>query len=294
MMTADAFEQTLRSTLQQRSDIGIESKPLVYQKEEYHLLRVASRFIEPSDKVLLIRAGIHGDEMAGPLFVLRYVDELFAKAHEKGIKVILYPLGNPSGFETGSRYNIDEDKGDAGNGDFMRYELLDGTLVDDLGNNSGEPFKRWLWSSDPSLNVHLPLETQVMHEWLLKDPLSQVVACIDLHQDYLTPDAGPGAYAYTFGETSVYEPVVEQLKQIIPILSQQAFDAGFQNEEKMTTDELGCIERHDGSLTDLLNRIGAKYSVTVETMGKTPMEVAIEVNRVWVEGVMKMIGTSGH
>ncbi len=288
-MTAEEFEQTLRHNLSHRTDLSIESKMLPYQKGDYTLLRIASQFIEPSDKVLLIRAGIHGDEIAGPLYVLQYADEIFTKAQEKGIKVILYPLGNPSGFETGSRYNIDGDKGEAGNGDFMRYELLDGTIVDDLGLNSGEPFKRWFWSSDLSMSIHLPLETQAMHEWLSSDPLSQVVACIDLHQDYLTQDASPGAYAYTFGDTLVYKSIIEKIEQIVPILRDQAFDAGFQNEQKMTTDAFGCIERHDGSLTDLLNRIGAKYSVTVETMGKTPIEVAMEVNRVWVEGVMGMM-----
>lgn len=289
-MTAEEFEKQLYTNLAHRTDVKIETKPLSYKNGDYSLIRVSSLVIEPSDRVILIRAGIHGDEIAGPLSVLEYCNEWFTKAHNVGIKVILYPLGNPSGFETGSRYNIDSDKGEAGNGDFMRYELLDGTVVDDLGLNSSEPFKRWFWSSDSSMSIHLPLETQAMHEWLSNDPLSQVVACIDLHQDYLTPDAGAGAYAYAFGNTSVYKPIIEKIEQIVPILRDQAFDAGFQNEQKMTTDDLGCIERHDGSLTDLLNRIGAKYSVTVETMGETVIDVAIQVNRVWVEGVMGMIG----
>jgi hypothetical protein len=289
MMTANLFEQTIRKALKNRTDLTIESKNLSYATGEFEVLRIASKQILPTDRLLLIRAGIHGDEIAGPLSVLEYCDAWFTKAHNLGIKIILYPLGNPSGFEMGTRYNGDGDRGDAGNGDFLRYELMDGTIVDDLGIKSDQPFKEWTWSSDPRLNVHLPLETQAMHEWLSHDPLSQVVACIDLHQDYLTPNTGPGAYAYTFGDTSVYKPIIEQIKQIVPVFCDQAFDAGFQNEQKMTTDALGCIERHDGSLTDLLSRMGAKHSITVETMGETPIEEAMEVNRMWVEGVMEMM-----
>ena len=43
---------------------------------------------------------------------LEYLTEIFERAHEAGIKLIVYPLGNPSGFDRGTRYNIDNDKGD--------------------------------------------------------------------------------------------------------------------------------------------------------------------------------------
>jgi hypothetical protein len=105
-------------------------------------------------------------------------------------------LGNPSGFENGLRYNIDGNVGQGGNNDFLRYELSDGRVVDD--RVGGDEFERWCWSSDKRLGITLPAETQLMHKLLKQDPLQQISACIDLHQDYNISESGPAAYHYAF------------------------------------------------------------------------------------------------
>lgn len=297
MNTSDFYSE-LKRTLAESQDIVLTSYPLVYHSGSYEFLRIASRDIGSHDKVLLIRAGIHGEEIAGPLSLLKYLSEIFDRAHEAGLKLIVYPLGNPSGFDRGTRYNSDNDKGDAGNGDFMRYELEDGTITDDLGKTPHEKVKQWFWSSDPTLNVHLPLETQIMQDLLKKDPLPQVVGALDLHQDYITETDKPAAYHYSFGTLSVYKDIIQNVGNIVPLFRNTPIGAGFgvplladgsiskeiPESALIVSDDDGFIVRHDGSLPDLFYHLGTPYCVTVETTGKTPLEKAIGVNRVWLLG----------
>jgi hypothetical protein len=50
----------------------------------------------------------------------------------------------------------------------------------------------------------------------------------------------------------------------------------------------GFIRRHDGTLSDLLFRLGVRHSIAAETTGATPMTDAIEVNRLWIEGLFEL------
>ena len=54
---------------------------------------------------LIVTAGFHGDEKAGPLTLLAHAAELFAYARAQGVGLRLYPCLNPSGFEAHTRYN---------------------------------------------------------------------------------------------------------------------------------------------------------------------------------------------
>ena len=54
------------------------------------------------------------------------------------------------------------------------------------------------------------------------------------------------------------------------------------------SDDDGLIQRHDGSLTDLFYRLGARASVAVETTGATPLDVACAVNMVWIRGILEL------
>lgn len=53
-----------------------------------------------------IFAGIHGDEPAGVLAVLAFIQDLLARPEAMtGYELLLYPLSNPSGFEDGTRHS---------------------------------------------------------------------------------------------------------------------------------------------------------------------------------------------
>ncbi len=295
------FTEKLTRVLENRKDITIQKYPLEYKKGKYDFLKIASKDINPQDPVLLIRAGIHGDEISGPLTIEHYGNEIFDAAHKAGIKVIMYPIGNPSGFSAGLRYNIDNDKGE-GNNDFLRYELEDGSLSGDLGEGK-IPFQRFLWASDPSLAIHLPLETELMHKLLKEDPLNQIKGSIDLHQDYLTPNAPPAAYQYVEGNVQEYKPIAQEVSKICPLFNNQFIGAGYQTQinesgqivgnplesEAIKSDENASIVRYDGSLTDLTYRLGTPYNVAVETTGATPIDMACKVNLAWIYGFINLI-----
>lgn len=298
------FLSKISESVEGREDMVLENcGTLNYQKDgeesEYEFLKIRSGEIKPDDKILLIRAGIHGDEVAGPLTLMNHLREIFDYAGKKNVKLVVYPLGNPSGFANGIRYNIEGDKGEGGNNDFMRYELEDGKIVDDLG--TGKDFKKWYWASDPKFEIKLPKETQIMHQELKKLPLNQIVGVIDLHQDYLMQNAFPSAYHYSFGDLNVYDEIIDKIEQIVPILKNTDTNTGFMVQlgkagevissegEAVKSDERGFVVRHDCTLPDLLYRLGIKYCMTVETTGITPKDIADKVNLIWIYGIIDLI-----
>jgi predicted deacylase len=278
------YNTELKKRAAARRDITIKRHRLQHRNSAYDFFRIASRGIKQRDKVMLIRAGIHGDEIAGPLTIIQYFDRIFDHAHKRGIKLIVYPLGNPAGFDAQQRYNTDDGDGSGPNNDFVRYELEDGHLSDDIGR--GAKFKRWYWSSDRRLNLDLPAETVLMHKLLKHDPLESIIAALDLHQDYISPANRAAAYHYAFGDLSVYGKIVDTIKKNVPIIANRVISAG--QSSGMRTNREGFIVRHDGTLGDLLYRLGVQYAVTPETTGKTPLDKACRVNWLWIKGLIDL------
>jgi hypothetical protein len=300
-MPAAAYHELLRAKVDARGDLVRSSHPLRYRAGDWELMRIASARIEPTDRVVVVRGTIHGDEVAGALTVLNHLDELVDHAHRRGLKAVIYPLGNPSGFERGIRYNADHHVGE-GNNDFLRYVLEDGSVEGDLG--AGRPFARWLLADEPSLDVDLPLEARVMLSLVREDPNEQVVAAFDLHQDLVTDGLGPCAYHYGFGDLSRYDGIVARLREVVPPLAGFDMDAGFGEQvddqgrvlpkisaTPVRSDRNGFIVRYDGSFSDFYHRIGAAHSIATETSGATPIEQACRVNLVWMTGVMDLVGS---
>ena len=281
-MNLKKFNAVLAKKIKDRDDIVLEKYRLKYNKGLFWFWKIRSKKIEPKDKVVLIRAGIHGDEIAGPATVLKYINQIIDYAHSREIKIIIYPLGNPSGYQLNTRYNID---GEKNNNDFVRYELPDGSFTDDLKED--DKFKKWYWSSDKKLGLKLPRETSLMHRIIKKDPLKQIVGAIDLHQDYITPDAKPTAYQYPFGDLKNYETIISKISKIIPLLKNTEISAG--EPSATISDEDGSIVRHDGVLADLFCQLGAKYAITVETTGVTPIKKAHQVNLIWIYGIIDLV-----
>ena len=267
-----------------RRDIEIKRHGLKHRNTRYDFFRIASRGIKQNDKIMLIRAGIHGDEVAGPLTIIQYFNRIFDYAHKRDVKLIIYPLGNPAGFDARQRYNSDASDGLGANNDFVRYEFEDGNFTDDIGR--GGKFKRWYWSSDRRLNHGLPAETVMMHKLLKHDPLESIVASLDLHQDYISPFNRAAAYHYAFGDLSVYGKIVNAVNKALPVMANKIISAG--QSSGMRTNKEGFIVRHDGTLGDLMYRLGVNYSVAPETTGKTPLDRACLVNWLWIKGLIDL------
>lgn len=300
MRLAD-LERALAAAVAARDDATLARHPLAHRAGAYDLLRIASRGIAPGDPLILLRAGIHGDETSGPITLARHLGEVLDHAHRRGVKVLCYPLGNPSGYDRGLRYNADHDTGEGGNNDFLRYRFADGTFGDSVP--PGGARRDFCWSSDPRLGIALPAETRLMHDLLRREPIGQIRAALDLHQDHLTPGAPAAAYHYGFGDLAQYDGIVERLRGHCALLAGCAIGAGFgtridahgavlgapEEDGAPRSDERGFIERHDGTLSDLLYRLGVRHSIAAETTGATPMDAAVGVNLAWIEGLIDLV-----
>ena len=245
MMKIRIFNRKLIKSLRKRKDVAVSQHILKYKRKSYKLLRIISKNITNTDKIILISAGIHGEEIAGPITILNHLNLILDHIHARGLRAVIYPIINPLGFEKGTRHGLDcknyEEGIDANN--FLRYILNDGTITDDLRELN--TFKEWGWSSDERFQIKLPEETKLLHYLLKKEPIHQVVAAIDLHQDYLTKDVQPAAYHYIYGDGLVYSEIYRKIEKITPLLSNRYIDAGYTN-GGMKSDANGSIIRYDG------------------------------------------------
>ncbi len=276
-MKAKDYIQKFIRTLGLRNDVGWKTYPLQYKAGDFELLKIQSSKITAKDKVILITSWIHGEEIAGPLSLLKYINKIIDLIHGYGYKLIIYPLNNPSGFEYVTRLDIDNDSWPCGNNDFIRYQMPDGTFQDEC--KEGQTFAKRYRSSDPVLQQRLPVETALLHKLLREDPLHQVVGHLDFHQDYITPISWPYAYFYTFSDS--YQPIIATIKKHIPLLTNTVISAG-ETWWVMSNDN-ACIIRHDGTINDLLFRLGLEDTITVETTGQTPLPLAQKINRFWIK-----------
>lgn len=254
----------------------------------YRVIR--SREIREHDRIVMIRAGIHGEEIAGPLTLLWYGKSILDRIHAAGLKAIIVPLANPFGFERGVRFS---ERGPRGNDDAICYITRSGEIVDDLG--SGNDFQTWFWShrgpADRPWDVSgLPAETkywlELFQRYWQEHPW-QFAAVLDLHQDYFITGR-PGAYHYAFDDLSRYEKIVAEIRKIVPICARESIGSGC-NGAPLPTDDNGFIVRHDGSWMDAAYHLGIPHTITVETLGATPIADACQVNRIWINGVIELI-----
>jgi hypothetical protein len=231
--------------------------------KEYPLFRLTV----PGSRWLVITSGFHGEEPAGPLTLAESFGEIadYARARDVGLRV--YPCINPSGFEVGTRYNR---SGERPNNDFLRYEVAPGTWKGELAR--GEPFLRWV------LYDGGPKETRAVRGDVERFP--PPAAALDIHQDnYLSTAA---TYAYTFGDSAAYRPLMEAAAKHVTVIRNQRVD------EHHVTDADGLIASHDGSVTDYFMRKGVPYTAALETTTRTPLASCHAVNLIWIRGFIDL------
>jgi hypothetical protein len=236
--------------------------------KEYPLYRLTV----PGRRWLVITAGFHGEEPAGPLTLMEHFAEIaaYARAREVGLRV--YPCINPSGFEAGTRYNL---SGERPNNDFLRYEVAPGLWKGELLHE--ESFLRW------ALYDGGPKETQAVRGDI--DRFPPPAAALDIHQDnYL---GSPATYAYTFGDKEAYRPLMEAASAHVTVIRERQVD------DHHHTDAGGLIESHDGSVTDYFMRQGVPYAAALETTTRTPLASSHAVNLIWIRGFIELAARGG-
>lgn len=299
------YHDRLVASLRGRRDLNIQefTGAIRYGGKDYPFTRIASRNIKRGDRVMLIRATFHGDETAGALTILHRIPEIADTVHERGLKLICYPLANPSGFERGEPGG---ENGTRGFDDWVRYLMSDGSLAEEL--RPGETYTRRFISSDPELSrfgakITLVQETALMHELARKDLClgARIVAVLDLHQHCHVEDGEnpeklgkPAAYFYGFGERGWrkrYDAIMNRIERLVPVLRHERVLSG--ESHPMETDDQGCIpDCHDGSYADFW--AWQTEVIAAETTGPTPVATAEEVNMEWIRGLAGLYERRRH
>ncbi|MGQ0506997.1 MAG: M14 family zinc carboxypeptidase [Myxococcaceae bacterium] len=231
---------------------------------DYPLLRVDV----PGERLLVITAGFHGEEPAGPLTMREHLREVVAYARASNVALRIYPCINPSGFEAGTRYNA---SGEKPNNDFLRYELTDGSLHGEL--QDGQTFVHY------SLYRESPKETRAILEELEKHPTP--LGALDIHQDRYIP--GAWTYAYVFGDRTPYRKLMKHSAKHAQLAAKKLVD------EQRRTDADGLIEYRDGSVTDYYDRRGARFTATLETTTQMSMDTCHQINLIWIKGFIDLV-----
>ena len=230
---------------------------------QYPLLRAET----PGARRLLITAGFHGVETAGPLTLLAHFAEIaaYAAAHDVGLTV--YPCLNPSGFEDATRYNR---SGEHPNNDLLRYELTPGQWVGELV--AGQTFLR------TDVFREGPKETRALVAELEAQPTPH--AALDIHQDPYIKQ--PLSYAYNFGDNAIYRPLVAKTDRLLAVTRNAQVD------DDVHTDADGLIQLHDGSVTDYFHRRQVPFTVALETTTSAALPVCHAVNLIWIRGFVDL------
>lgn len=233
---------------------------------DYPLVRIDV----PGDRRLLLTAGFHGEEPAGPLTIAERFDDITAYAKSKDVGLHIFPCINPSGFEGHHRYNASKEQP---NNDFIRYETAPGVWKGEL--HGEQPLRFALYDGGPK-------ETRAARAELAKLPTP--MGALDLHQDDWME--GEATYAYVFGEDGWYVPLVHASSHHAKVAVHCAVD------EYNRTDAHGLIRYHDGSVTDWFYRRGTRFCAALETTTRTPLQRCYEVNFIWVCGFIDLIASA--
>ena len=225
-------------------------------------------------RTVLVTAGFHGDEKAGPLTLLEHAAEIVDYAAARGVGLCIYPCINPSGFEAHTRYNI---SGERPNNDFLRYEIAPGLWRGEL--RDGEGFSQIV----PAVEG-LPKETAALSRELDRAPLP--AASLDLHQDNFIH--GSLFYAYVFGDLASYRPLMARAGSLVPVLRSSIVDSGYEPGSDVRADAEGFIICPDGSITDKFHRAGVPYVAAIETTTETPSALSDEINLIWIRGFIDL------
>lgn len=280
----EKYNQIVLETAEQ-CGLRVNTRSLSYKSGEAKLLEVTSD-LEKCDRVFIQTNGFHGNETPAFLSAVVNLPGLAQAAKDVGVGIKVYPLVNPLGAALGIRYNPDDDAAVIPNGDFVRYHLTDGQVVDDLEERT--EFDHWTWSIDQP--GYLPPETRLLGE-LLRAEKRRIVGVMDNHADLKIGDPAtdldcPAMYAYVFRNPRRYFSLAKLARIVSGVPFWRKKPVSTEMKEGLKTDGNGFIQdRHDGSVIDWADRLGIE-SLTVEVSGDTPLNQAAQVYVVWSIGFL--------
>lgn len=237
----------------------------------------------PSDgPALIVSAGFHGEEQAGPLTLLHRLEDIAQYARSKKVWLRLYPCVNPAGFEHYTRYP----PGGNANNWLYEYETVSGQWHDCLPLGTQPDFAEKI--AKRLLGDQMQPETRAFLNDIVDRKLPDLRGLLDLHQDF---EAQPDdTYAYVFGERKLYIQLMSRAAEIAahPVRAQQV-DTGEFDGLPVLTDEHAMIEYYDGSICAYAwEYLKVPYSATLETAARMPLDQAHAVNMIWVNGFVDL------
>lgn len=203
---------------------------------------------------LLISAGFHGEEAAGPWGMLHFLNKLDPELFQQ-INLSLLPLVNPTGFKRGHRFN---QLGENPNRGFV------------LNNGRGKS------NDDTSVEGKVLLEHSQLLQAASKDG---ILTC---HEDVLLADT----YLYSFEEN----PKPGQFSKSLRDTLGQYFPLAQDGEIDGCPVKDGIIFNHfDLSFEAFLVRLGANVGVCSETPGKQNVDQRILANSAIMQAFIEQV-----
>lgn len=114
----DEFIAALKTACNKRK-LKLQKIGTVHNKSDYSLYKIVINSRKKPKATVCFSAGIHGEEIAGPYAVLRFIEKFDFKKF-RNIKIIILPVANPYGFDKTVRQTA---KGLQSNGHFCDKKL---------------------------------------------------------------------------------------------------------------------------------------------------------------------------
>ena len=238
------FEQYLSA---QVSRLKLQEKPLGFideSNQQYPLSLYQTAHIDSDKPSILVCAGFHGEESAGPWGLISALTQLNPSILEK-INLSILPLVNPSGFSIGNRLNLFQQNPNRG------FVYQSGQVVS---------------------NSHTSVEGLILQQsmtTLLSAAQHGILTC---HEDVLLHDT----YLYALESHALPSPLSYQLRDCLgryfPIADDGEID------ECPVKD--GIIFNHfDSSFESALFQSGSQIAICTETPGQQVFDQRVLANR---------------
>lgn len=293
------FIQEIKGKLQKRRCCKFTKYGTIKEKGvSYPLYKIQSEKIAKKDKILVITTGFHGEEPQGPITIQNHEERILNYANEKGVKIIIYPCINPSGFEYNKRYNL-SDK--SPNNYFIYYKIKPKIFASEIPYRT--KFEKYIEMDKTKLRKQMPKESLLLIKDLKKSLINKKpIAILDMHQDDETPKNTH--YMIIAGEKrKEYQKIMQKAGKYVRILKNISLSQssttiyGIKSPKELQKkiqkayqlDEKGIITIHDGTITDFLYRKGAKHAVAIETDIKMSPKTAQKINLLWIKEMIDFI-----
>ncbi|GAA0785594.1 MULTISPECIES: M14 family metallopeptidase [Pseudomonadati] len=237
------FEQYLSA---QVTRLNMQVKPLGFidDHQQYPLSLYQTVHVNPDNPSILVCAGFHGEESAGPWGLISALTQLDPRILEK-INLSILPLVNPSGFSIGNRLNLFQQNPNRG------FVYQSGQVVS---------------------NSHTSVEGLILQQSMARLLTASEHGILTCHEDVLLHDT----YLYALESHALPSPLSYQLRDSLG----RYFPIADDGEIDECPVKEGIIFNHfDSSFESALFQSGSQIAICTETPGQQAFDQRVLANR---------------